>query len=287
MTMWRRRLPAKGKKIRNAFVGDGNCAVEKNVPWCSKLGGPEVCRVQGMLTSATGDAFAPPPASAYPTAPLTITATSLAPTDTVGTPALATAVTGAPITTGTAVYATPLTATSRASGTALEDSRDSGSDYDDPDESGETSADAVEFPDMPMALRTLLDRYGDLTALQARGIVHGFSEEQKVEVRGYFLNKPEVHAEFLPDINDLTRKYGEEELMNDFKMFLEHRDDDTVKEFFETRLPSVSLEMMYFLVTVTIGMGYTKSLNVILKLLPPNCELVDDRIFEALLECCK
>lgn len=140
---------------------------------------------------------------------------------------------------------------------------------------------------MPMALRTLLDRYGDLTALQARGIVHGFSEEQKVEVRGYFLNKPEVHAEFLPDINDLTRKYGEEELMNDFKMFLEHRDDDTVKEFFETRLPSVSLEMMYFLVTVTIGMGYTKSLNVILKLLPPNCELVDDRIFEALLKCWK
>jgi hypothetical protein len=145
----------------------------------------------------------------------------------------------------------------------------------------DTTTDAVEFPDMPIALRTLLDRYGDLTALQARGIVHGLSEEQKTHVRGYFLNKPEVHAEFLPDANDADKytMYNEETFFNDLAIFCMFRDDSDVKEFLQTRMPSLSLQRLYDLIELLIVAGFTKSLDVALKILPPNCELVDDTLF--------
>jgi hypothetical protein len=144
------------------------------------------------------------------------------------------------------------------------------------------TVDAIElFPDMPIALRTLLDRYGDLTAVQARGIVHGLSEEQKTQVRGYFLNKPEVHAVFLVDANDAdeAKMYDEEKFFNDLAIFCMFRDDSDVKEFLQTRMPSLSLQRLYDLIELLIVAGFTKSLDVALKILPPNCELVDDTLF--------
>ncbi len=134
---------------------------------------------------------------------------------------------------------------------------------------------------MPIALRTLLDRYGDLTAIQARGIVHGLSEDEKQRVRCYFLNKPEVHAEFLVDAYDAdkTKMYDEEKFLLDFIFFCFYRDDDTVKEFLETRFPTISLEGLYNVIQLFIRSGFTKSLDFALKLLPPNCELVNDTLF--------